>query len=442
MELIERIAWFSIVVNIVIAALDFVMAYLSGSLALIAETVHNLVDLAASVAVLIGLKLAYRKSKSFPYGLYKVENVMAVLIAFFILFTGYEIIREAIFAYSRHVMVQPLMLGGVAVTAMVPFLFGRYELRLGRVLNSPSLTAAGKEFQIHILSSGIVLLALLGQLLGLPLDRVIAVAIVAFVLWTGWNLLVDGMRVLLDASLDPEILNKIREIIRAEPTVQDTKRVVGRSAGRYRFVEAEVTLKVTELEKAHEISTRIEEKIRTQIPYVEQVIIHYEPVVRSHLRYAVPLSNLVGSVNDEFGSAPYFALVTVRASDGSVEKVEILTNPYSALQKARGIKVAEWLLKHRADVVLTREDLKGKGPGYALANSGVEFRHIQAGTLTDALNTKPSDHTQRLEASFATHIRNSYGVMNTHSLICPDQERVGWYAANRASRSSNLVAFP
>jgi cation diffusion facilitator family transporter len=372
----------------VITVLDFVMAYLSGSLALAAETVHNFVDLAASVAVLIGLKLAYRKSKSFPYGLYKVENVMAVLIAFFILFTGYEIIREAIFAYGRHVMVQPLILGGVAVAAIVPYLFGRYELRRGRVLNSPSLIAAGKEFQVHILSSGIVLVALVGQLLGLPLDRAMAVIIAGFVGWTGWNLLVDGMRVLLDASLDPEILNRAREIINAEPTVHDAKRVVGRSAGRYRFVEAEVTLKVAELEKAHDISTRIEEKIRAQIPYVEQVIIHYEPVVRSHLRYAIPLSNLVGSVNDEFGSAPYFALVTVRASDGLVEKVEILTNPYTALPKARGIRVAEWLVGNRADVVLTQEDLKSKGPGYALANSGVEVRLVKAGTLTEALSAK------------------------------------------------------
>jgi predicted Fe-Mo cluster-binding NifX family protein len=268
---------------------------------------------------------------------------------------------------------------------VVPFLFGRHELRVARVLNSPSLTAAGKEFQVHILSSGVVLLALIGQLLGWPLDGVVAVVIAVFVVWIGWKLLVDGMRVLLDASLDPGILNEVREIVKAEPAVEDTKKVVGRSAGRYRFVEAEVTLKVTELKKAHAISSRIEDKIRAQIPYVEQVLIHYEPVARSQIHYAVPLANLTGSVNDEFGTAPYFALVTARVSDKAVEKIEILTNPYTTLPKARGIRVAEWLVAHRADVVLTREDLKNKGPGYALANSGVEIRQIESPTLTDAL---------------------------------------------------------
>jgi divalent metal cation (Fe/Co/Zn/Cd) transporter len=107
MELIERIACYSIAVNIAVSMLDFGMAYFSGSLALAAETIHNIVDLTASAAVLIGLKLAYRISESFPYGLYKVENVIAALIAFFVLFTGYEIAGEAVFATGRHVLVVP-----------------------------------------------------------------------------------------------------------------------------------------------------------------------------------------------------------------------------------------------------------------------------------------------------------------------------------------------
>jgi cation diffusion facilitator family transporter len=388
MALIERIAWYSIAVNVVVALLDSGMAYFSGSLALAAETVHNLVDLTASAAVLIGLRLAYRKSKSFPYGLYKVENVLATGIAFFVLFTGYEIAREAIFTSGRQVVVQPLMLIGVLFAALVPFLFGRYELHAARVLNSPSLMAAGKEFQVHILSSGVVFAALVGQLLGFSLDRAMAVVIAVFVGWMGWKLLVDGVRVLLDASLDPQILSEIREIIKTEPAVDNAKSILGRSAGRYRFVEAEVTLKVAELEKAHAISSRIEEKIRAQIPYVEQVIIHYEPATRTQIHYAVPLANLAGSINYEFGAAPYFALVTVRVSDGVLEKVEILTNPHTTMSKGRGMRVAEWLMTHKADVVLTQEELKNKGPGYALANGGVEIRLVKAQTLTEALEAR------------------------------------------------------
>ncbi len=388
MEMIQRIGWYSMAVNITLVALNFGMAYLSGSLALAAETVHNVIDLTASVAVIIGLALAYRKRKSFPYGLYKIENVMAAVIALSVLFTGYEIVREAVFSSSRHVVVLPLMLGGVSVAAVVPFVFGRYELRVARVLNSPSLMAAGKEFQVHVLTSGVVFAALVGQLLGWPLDRAMAIVIAAFVVWMGWRLLVDGMRVLLDASLDPKILNQVREIIKAEPVVEDAKRVLGRSAGRYRFVEAEVTLRVTRLEQAHAVSSRLENKIRAQIPYVEQVIIHYEPVARSQIRYAVPLTDLAGTMSEEFGTAPYFALVTAEASDKTLGKTEILTNPYTRLEKARGIHVAEWLVENKADIVLVQEDLKKKGPSYVLANAGIEIRQIQARNLTEALKAR------------------------------------------------------
>lgn len=383
--MVERMGWYSIAVNVVLALLNLGLATLSGSLALTAETVHNLVDLAASVAVLIGLKLSYRKSKDFPYGLYKVENVVAVVIALLIFFTGYEIAKEALFATQRQVVVRPFMLGGVVLAAIIPLVFSRYELRVGQVANSPSLMADAREFQAHVFSSGIVFAALAGQLMGWPLDRLAAVAIVVLVGRMGWELLADGMRVLLDASLDAETLNQVREIIQAEPAVAGVKGVLGRNAGRYRFIEAEITLRVAELERAHTVSRHIEEHIRARVPHVDRVLIHYEPMARTHVRYAVPLADPGGTLSQHFGEAPYFALATVRVADGALEKQEVLTNPYTDLPKAKGIRVAEWLVGHKADVVLVQEDLKGKGPAYVLADAGVEMRLVKANTLTEVL---------------------------------------------------------
>jgi len=75
---VERWGWYSVALNVVLASLHAVIAAASGSLAVAAEFVHNLIDLAAAVAVLAGLKLAARKSRAFPYGLYKVENLVAL----------------------------------------------------------------------------------------------------------------------------------------------------------------------------------------------------------------------------------------------------------------------------------------------------------------------------------------------------------------------------
>jgi len=382
---VERWGWYSIGVNVVLTLLNLVIAAASGSLAVAAEMVHNLVDLVASIAVLIGLKLSQRKSKSFPYGLYKVENVVAVAIALLIFFTGYEIAREALLAPPRVAFVQPWMLVGVVLSAVIPLVFSHFQMRVGREANSPALMADAQEYRVHVFSSGLVLVALVGQLMGFQVDRIAALVIVVLVCKTGWELLSDGMRVLLDASLDAETLQRVREVIEATPAVAHVEWITGRNAGRYRFVEAEVRLRVRDLEKAHAVTEKIEDEIRQAVPHVDRVLIHAEPLARTAIRYAIPLADLSGRLSEHFGEAPYFGLVTVRLSDGETASQEVVANPHVEVPKAKGIRVAEWLVGQKVDVVLLRESVQGKGPEYVFGDAGVEARLVAAESLQEAL---------------------------------------------------------
>jgi cation diffusion facilitator family transporter len=382
---VERWGWYSIAVNVALGLINLVIARASGSLAVEAEMVHNLVDLLTAVAVLIGLRLSTRKSRDFPYGLYKLENVVAVGLALMIFLTAYEIGRDALFAPTRQATVDPWMLAGVALATAIPLTFSHFELRAGRAANSPSLVADAEEYRAHVFTTGIVFAALLAQRFNLPLDRIAALVIVVAIAKTGWELLSDGMRVLLDASLDADTILEIRDIITAEPTVAELKWANGRNAGRFRFVEAEVALRVRELEQAEAATRRIEERIREAVPYVDRVLIHAEPMERTHLRYAVPLSDTAGKLSEHFGEAPYFALVTVRLADEAIEEQQIVVNPYREVEKAKGIRVAEWLVAQKADVVLLKESLRGKGPVYVFGDAGVEMQETTETTLEEAL---------------------------------------------------------
>ena len=370
-EMVERTGWFSIGVNIFLTLLNLVIALASGSLAVAAEMVHNLVDLMASVAVLVGLKLSQRESRDFPYGLYKVENVVAIGIALLIFLTGYEIARQALFGAERETTVNAWMLVGVALSMVIPWGFSRYEMRVGQAANSPSLMADAQEYRIHVFSSGVVLVALLGQWVGLALDRVAALIVVLLITKTGWELLSDGMRVLLDASLDAETLDQVRGIIEAQPAVVNVNSLTGRNAGRYRFLETEISVRATDLEKAHQISHTVEETIRLQVPHVERVLIRVEPVQKHVQRVAVSLSDEEGTISQHFGTAPYFAFVDVRIADGSWLRHQVIINPHRADEKQRGLRVAHWLLSEGVDVVITGDDLHQKAPGYVLADAGV-----------------------------------------------------------------------
>jgi predicted Fe-Mo cluster-binding NifX family protein len=166
----------------------------------------------------------------------------------------------------------------------------------------------------------------------------------------------------------------------------EVKSVVGRNAGRFRFIQASIAMRTGDLQKAHRISEEVESNIRERIPHVERVAIHYEPQTREYLRIAVPLSDSGGKIASHFGDAPYFGVVLLRLSDHRIEKQEIVENPHRTLEKAKGIRVAEWLIAKKVDEVALVEEVEHKGPGYVFSDAGVKIHVVSARDLGEALD--------------------------------------------------------
>jgi cation diffusion facilitator family transporter len=379
--IILRVAIFSLLVNSGLVAIKLAVSFFTGSLSIRADAVHSFIDIIGSGAVILGLVISGRKSKSFPYGLYKVENVVAIIISLLLFATAYEIVHEAIFAPSEIHEFSGGVLILVAALVPVPLLFGRYEAGMGRRFNSPSLIADGKHFRADVLSTVIVFFALLGQYLQVPLDRIAAMLVAVFIVKAGWDILVSGMRVLLDASIDHETLDRIRATIDGDPAVVEVKKIMGRNSGRYVFVEAEITLRTASLERAHHISQRIEREIAKKVPNVDHAVLHYEPRHAARIRYGIPLADTEGSISGHFGEAPYFAIVDIDIPARKVERTEVIANPHQQVVKGKGLSVAKYLITFKPDIIATREDLAGKGPGYVFADAGVETVRTDAKDL-------------------------------------------------------------
>ena len=125
------------------------------------------------------------------------------------------------------------------------------------------------------------------------------------------------------------------------------------------------------------------------MPNVERVLLHCEPRARSHVRFAVPLGDPAGTVSPHFGEAPYFALVSLRTADGRIEHQEVHANPHVDEEKAKGIRVSEWLVRLKCDVVLLGEATHGRGPDYVFADAGVEVRITRATALSAVIQEQP-----------------------------------------------------
>ena len=390
---IQKIAFFGFLLNLGLTALKALLAFLSGSLAVTASSIDSATDSVASLVLYIGLKLSAKKTSTFPLGLYKIENLLSVAIALFIFFAGYEIARRVFTPAATPPDISLTVILLIAAATLATLLFGLYTRAAGRRTESPTLSAEGRHRQVDAFASALVLvsvgfsyLKLEVEVYGITMDQIAAALVLLFIARTGWDLLFDGMRVLLDASIDHETLNQVRHIIEAEPMVAELESLVGRNAGRFRFLQATITLRTDELQKAHRISHKIESRIRRDIPHVERVVLHYEPPSPHYLRIAVPLADPGGRLSPHFGEAPYFAIALLRLADGKIEKREIIENPHTDVHKAKGIRVAEWLVSKKVDEMVVTEEMKHKGPGYVLSDAGVSVHVLSVKELGEALD--------------------------------------------------------
>ncbi|ADU97268.1 cation diffusion facilitator family transporter [Thermovibrio ammonificans] len=393
MELVsekKRIALYSVLVNLFLSVLKIVAGIVSGSAALVADGIHSLADLAAAVSVLAGIVIANMKVEGFPYGLYKVENMISLVSAFAIFFAGYEIARDVLFSSHPPQMKNlPVALGAVVVTIVVTYLFSRYERKKGEELNSPSLIADSEHVKTDMLSSIVVLVGVLANYFGLWwLEKLAVLVIVVLIFHAGYEIMVEALKVLLDASIDRETLDKVKALLMSHPLVKKVKYVTGRSSGSYRFIEAEVVVATNDLEKAHRIVHEVEARVKNEVPFIEKIIIHFEPQERQFSRFAVPVDG--DKVCSRFADCPEILILRREGESFSVEKR--IPNPAKDFKFGKCIELVEFLAREGVDCIAVNNLPLGKGVIYALSSYDLGMKLVpveSVGELVEALKRDP-----------------------------------------------------
>ncbi len=390
----ERVVLLGLVLNTGLAFIKFFGGILSGSLGLIADGIHSSSDIIASIALYFGVKLSNRKTKTFPFGMYKLENLISLFTSFAIFFAGYEIIKEVVFSKKQYTIRYVFVAIGIELLAVfLTFLFSGYELKVGKTEESPALVSDSKHVRSDMLSSVIIILGLIGAVFHISnLDKIAAVIVAVMIFKAGYEVALDSIRVLLDASVDFKTLDKMKSIITKFPFVEEVKEVNGRNSGSFKFLEAVITLKTKNLDKAHKIVSEIENSIKKEIPHVDSVIIHYEPSEKDEKLVAVPIDNLK-NVSDEFGSASAFMLLKI--SKNKITDIKIVENPFRSEIKGKGIKTAEWLAKKGIDVLFLKKELKSPGPKYVFEDYDTDVKVIPNLTMAEVTEFVENEHEEK-----------------------------------------------
>jgi len=273
----KKISLYSVGVNLLLSIIKIIGGMISGSAALTADGVHSLSDLAASLSVYAGIIISNKKSKLFPHGLYKVENLVALVSAFAIFFAGYEIAKDVLFEEAKPMKNLIVAVFVIGLTVLITFLYSRWEKKKAIELNSPSLLADAEHIKTDFYTALVVLVGVLGQYFGYPIiEKLAVVVVVYFIFHSGFEILKESIKVLLDASLDYDSIEKVKEIVQKNPQVNKIIQITGRNAGSYKFVQLDLDIKTDSLKEAHKISHEIEDAIKESMPFVEKVVIHFE----------------------------------------------------------------------------------------------------------------------------------------------------------------------
>lgn len=271
----------SLVILGITAALQLVVFAFSGSVALLADTVHNLSDAFTAIPLWIAFLLLRRPpSKRFTYGLGRVEDLAGIIIVLFIaasaVFVGYESIQGLADPRGFDNVVL------VAVAGVVGFIGNEtvavYRIRVGRRIGSAALVADGNHARTDGLTSLGVLASAIGIGLGFPLaDPIVGLVITVAILVIGVGAARDVLRRLLDA-VDPAMVDSAEQVLAGVAGVVEVEGVRMRWTGHRIRAEADVTVDPTiDVGAGHDIAERARHDLLHAVKGLDDVTVHVGP---------------------------------------------------------------------------------------------------------------------------------------------------------------------
>ena len=373
----EKAAKLSAAVLLAFSVLKVIVAIISGSVALLADSLHSFADIFSSVAVWAGLKLVQRKpSERFPYGYYKAETFALLIVAVTIAVSGVLILKEALdrLLEPSVVLFPSVVLAVAALSGLVSYVLGKYKKNVGKLIGSQSLVGEGQHSIVDVYTSLLVFAGVLFASLGHSVAEVLAgLAIGLYLMKVGLWFGKDAVLVLMDASLSPQRAKEMKEIAESVQGVSGAHDIRLRKSGPVAFGEMHIELQHDlPLDRAHAISSEVEEKIKKRFRDVESITIHVGLAHREKIKVGIPVvedRGLESIASGHFGSAPLFAFIEIEK--GQIGNVYIKINEAAKLSRKKGITAAQFLVNEKVDTVVAGDI--GEGPFHLLRDNLIQI---------------------------------------------------------------------
>jgi cation diffusion facilitator family transporter len=256
----------------------------SGSVAVLASAIDSLLDMAISLFNFFAIKKSEEKANEYyQYGKGKIQAIAAVIEGTVITISGLYIIYVAIeklIAGSTTSLLTPSILAMI-FSIIVTYLLVQYLMKIAKETDSIVIKADALHYKTDLWSNAAVLVSL-GLVYFTKLDSIDALfglGIGVYIIYSAYEIIVEGVEILLDRSLEGEIVAQIGEIISNHPEVTSYHWLKTRTDGSTNFVEFHMVLRPNMLLlEAHRIADEVEDKIMALEKNKKWVITpHFDP---------------------------------------------------------------------------------------------------------------------------------------------------------------------
>lgn len=279
----RKVTWVSIVVNVVLTAMQVVVGTWSHSQALVADAMHTLSDVFADFFVLYAnRKGAEAADAEHPYGHARYETAASLVLGMLLMATGAGILISAI---ERLLDIDSAPVIGVAavwaavLTLVVKEGLFRYMLSVGERLRSPMLVANAWHARADALSSLVVAAGVGGALFGFPFaDSVAAIIVGGMIVKTGGGFAWEAMRELIDTGVDAEEVGRIRDTIRTTSGVVGLHELRTRRMAHKVLIDAHIQVDAhVSVSEGHWIGEEVRRRVLAGHADVIDLLVHVDP---------------------------------------------------------------------------------------------------------------------------------------------------------------------
>ncbi|RXK08023.1 cation diffusion facilitator family transporter [Halarcobacter bivalviorum] len=268
----------------ILTLIKLVVGIASGSVAVLASAIDSVLDMFVSIFNYFAISNSEKPAdKHFNYGRGKIEALASVIEGTIICISGlfllYQAIKKAINEETSQYLEISLIVMTISIVITVSLVI--YLNRVAKETGSMVIKADALHYKTDVYTNAAVFISLiLVNFTGIELiDVIVGGGISLFIIYSAYELIQDGILVLLDRAVDEEIVEKIVEIIKKEERVNAHHLLKTREAGSQTFVEVHLVFDcLITLMDAHRVSDKIEDKIKNLDPKKDWIInIHMDP---------------------------------------------------------------------------------------------------------------------------------------------------------------------